>query len=353
MLAIWYFAGMFRQTWMMVLAVTMAVLAVLMTGAAIIQRRRLKLTLQKGWSIAFKKLEKEVAVQAENSSPLPVNRYKVNLLLRYDTDKNGTKRRLCGCAGSRKENAVNTAEFYITAPYCGLIKVELKKYRVYDPLTLFSSAKKINETADILVFPVEKRMNLVMPSVGSNDDIPKTETRTPKPGDDHSEVHLIREYRPGDLTKHIHHNYSARTDSIWVKEFTKDNDLIFDLYLDTADSDSLMTDDWDAFYEVVFSVLTALVRRNIAVNAHYFDRKKGGVCKFEVSSDALCAELLAKLYLADKTCKKDELFGSTDLHTLGKMLITAKLEWIFSGSPVYQFHKEKTEAELSALTFRL
>ncbi|MBQ9460921.1 MAG: hypothetical protein IJU51_03240, partial [Clostridia bacterium] len=73
MLAIWYFAGMFRQTWMMVLAVTMAVLAVLMTGAAIIQRRRLKLTLQKGRSIAFKKLEKEVAVQAENSSPLPVN----------------------------------------------------------------------------------------------------------------------------------------------------------------------------------------------------------------------------------------------------------------------------------------
>ena len=353
MLAIWYFAGMFRQTWMMVLAVTIALLTVLMTAAAIYQRRHLKLTLQKNRTIAFKKLEKEVVIHAENSSRLPVNRYKVKLLLHYATDKHGVRRKLCGCAGSRKENAGNTAEFYITAPYCGLIRAELKQYRVYDPLTLFSSAKRINESADILVFPVEKRMNLIMPSVGSNDDIPKTDTRTPKQGDDHSEVHLIREYRPGDLTRHIHHNYSAKTDSIWVKEFTKDNDLIFDLYLDTSESAGLMTDDWDAFYEVVFSVLIALVNKNIAVNAHYFDREKGGVCKFDVSNEALCAELLAKLYLADKECKKDELYGSTDIYAAGRMLITTKLEWTFSGNPVYQFHKEKVEAELSVLSFRL
>ncbi len=353
MLAIWYFAGMFRQTWMMVLAVTIAVLAVLMTADAIYQRRRLKLTMQKSRSIAFKKIEKEVVVHAENSSRLPVNRYKVKILLRYDNDKKGVKRNLCGCAGSRKENAGNTSEFYITAPYCGLIKAEMTQYRVYDPLTLFSSAKKMSESADILVFPVEKRMNLIMPSAGSNDDIPKTDTRAPKQGDDHSEVHLIREYRPGDLTRHIHHNYSAKTDSVWVKEFTKDNDLIFDLYLDTSDSSSLMTDDWDAFYEIVFSVLIALVRRNIAVNVHYFDREQGGVCRFDVSSEALCAEVLAKLYLSDKECKSGELFGNTDIHAPGRMLINTKLEWTFSGRPVYQFHKEKVEAELSALPFRL
>ena len=321
MLAIWYFAGMFRQTWMMVLAVTIAVLAVLMTADAIYQRRRLKLTMQKSRSIAFKKIEKEVVVHAENSSRLPVNRYKVKILLRYDNDKKGVKRNLCGCAGSRKENAGNTSEFYITAPYCGLIKAEMTQYRVYDPLTLFSSAKKMSEA--------------------------------PKQGDDHSEVHLIREYRPGDLTRHIHHNYSAKTDSVWVKEFTKDNDLIFDLYLDTSDSSSLMTDDWDAFYEIVFSVLIALVRRNIAVNVHYFDREQGGVCRFDVSSEALCAEVLAKLYLSDKECKSGELFGNTDIHAPGRMLINTKLEWTFSGRPVYQFHKEKVEAELSALPFRL
>ena len=185
MLAVWYFAGMFRQTWMMVLAV-------LMTAAAIYQRLRLRLSLLKSRSIAFKKLEKEVAIKAENRSRLPVNRYKVKLLIRYTTDKTGVKRRLNGCAGGRKENDDNISEFYINAPYCGVISIELKKISVFDPLTLFSSGARIKGSGEILVFPVEKRMNLIMPAVGSYDDIPLTDTRAPKQGDDHSEVHLIR-----------------------------------------------------------------------------------------------------------------------------------------------------------------
>ena len=353
MLAVWYFAGMFRQTWMMVLAVCIGLLAVLMTAAAIYQRLRLRLSLLKSRSIAFKKLEKEVAIKAENRSRLPVNRYKVKLLIRYTTDKTGVKRRLNGCAGGRKENDDNISEFYINAPYCGVIRIELKKISVFDPLTLFSSGARIKGSGEILVFPVEKRMNLIMPAVGSYDDIPLTDTRAPKQGDDHSEVHLIREYRPGDLTRHIHQNYSAKTDSIWVKEFTKDNDLIFDLFLDTSDSKALKTDEWDAFYEIVFSVLIALVNRDVSVNVHYFDREKGGVSQFSVNNDSLCAELLAKLYFADKDCKREELFGNTDINAPGRMLITTGLEWYFSGRPIYRFNKEKTEAELSALAFRL
>ena len=203
------------------------------------------------------------------------------------------------------------------------------------------------------MFPVEKRMNIIMPAVGSYDDIPLTETRTPKKGDDHSEVHLIREYIPGDLTRHIHHNFSAKTDSIWVKEFTKDNDLIFDLFLDTSGSDTLQTDEWDAFYEIVFSVLIALVRKEVALNVHYFDRARGGIVQFTADTEELCAELLAKLYLADKSCRPEELFSGTDTRSPGRMVITTGLEWYFSGRPVYRFHKEKTEAELSALAFRL
>ncbi len=353
MLAIWYFAGMFRQTWMMVLAVTIGVITILMTAAAIYQQRKLTIELQKKRSIAFKKLEKDISISAINKSRLPVNRYRVKMKLHYSTDKDGSRRTLSGCANGKGSKEDNLSEFYITAPYCGVINIELKKVRVYDPLTLFSSTRRLRESGEIIVFPVEKRMNIIMPAVGSYDDIPLTETRTPKKGDDHSEVHLIREYIPGDLTRHIHHNFSAKTDSIWVKEFTKDNDLIFDLFLDTSGSDTLQTDEWDAFYEIVFSVLIALVRKEVALNVHYFDRARGGIVQFTADTEELCAELLAKLYLADKSCRPEELFSGTDTRSPGRMVITTGLEWYFSGRPVYRFHKEKTEAELSALAFRL
>ena len=351
MFVLWYFAGMFRQTYIMIVALCIGLMLIVLSVFAVYQRRKLDFTLTKKRSIAFKKLECTVGILAANRSRLPVNRYRVKVGFRYRTDKRGMNRVLSGCAQGGGDSV---SEFYMSAPYCGVIDVSIRRISVYDPLTVFSSTKRIRNTGgEILVFPVEKRMNIIMPSTGSYDNIPLTDTRSPKPGDDHSEVHLIREYRPGDLTKHIHHNYSAKTDEIWVKEFSKENDLIFDLYLDTSDSAMVNTDEWDAFYEVVFSVLSNLVKRNISVNARYFDREKNGVVEFSVNNEGLCAELLAQLYLADKICTKEELYGGTNPSGAGVMIISTGLDWSFSGRPIYRFSKDKAEVELSALTFRL
>ena len=64
----WYFAGMFRQFELMTAALCIAVLTILLTILAIYQKRRLSLRLKKTRDIAFKKVEKEIAVLAENES---------------------------------------------------------------------------------------------------------------------------------------------------------------------------------------------------------------------------------------------------------------------------------------------
>ncbi len=352
MLVIWYFAGMFHQTILMILAVCFLVFLPALMLLAFYQRKHLHVTLQKPKVIAFKKIEKELAVLAENTSRLPVNRYRLKWRLRYTTDKKALRKKLSGCAGSRTMNDDNLSFLYLQAPYCGVIEVQLCRITVYDPLSILSSSRRLHESGQILVFPVEKPLHLEVPLTGRYDNLPVAETHSSKSGDDHSEVRLIREYRPGDLTRHIHRNYSARTDTIWVKEFSKENDYIFDLLLDTTVS-AVGTDTWDAFYEIVFSVVIALLRQDIYLNVYWYDQNKHGMVRLPVTNENEAAEMLAQLYLADKTCTAEALYHDLSPEQEGLMIINTRLEWYFSGQPVYHFHKELVEEELSTHSFRL
>ena len=352
MLVIWYFAGMFHQIPLMVLSVCLFLVPLTMCCLAIYQHHHLKITLPKPKDIAFKKIEKEVTVLAENSSRLPVNRYRLKLQLKYTTDKHPVRKKFSGCAGGRSMNEENLSYFYLQAPYCGIIEWQIKKATVYDPLSIFFSVRKMSEKGQLIVFPVEKPMQIEMPLSGRYDNLPVAETHSSKTGDDHSEVRQIREYQPGDLSRHIHRNYSARTDTLWVKEFSKENDYIFDLLLDTTDT-NIGTDEWDAFYEIIFSVMLALLKKDIYINVHWYDKQRNAVRSYRVDHETEAAEVLAQLYLADKACTPEVLYASLDPQQEGLMIINTHLEWYFSGQPVYAFHKETVEQELSSMTFCL
>lgn len=352
MLMLWYFAGMFHQVGLMILAVCFLLFPLAMFILLFYQKKRLNITLEKPKIIAFKKIEKEIGIRADNDSRLPVNRYRVKMRLRYTTDKNILRKKLGGCAGQRSMNEENLSFFYLQAPYCGVIDLQLTRWILYDPLSIFSVSHKLNETGQILVFPVEKSMHIELPADGRYDNLPVSETHSNKPGDDHSEVRLIREYRPGDLSRHIHQNYSARTDTLWVKEFSKENDHIIDLLLDTSPKDP-GTDGWDAFYEIIFSLLLSLLKKDIYSNVHWYDAEKNSLVTFQVSNDTDAAETLARLYLTDTHCTTESLYHHLPAQQEGLMILNTDLEWYFAGQPIYHFHKEIVEEELSTLVFRL
>ena len=349
---LWYIAGIFRQTYIMTLAVCIGLLIVVLTALSIFQKKKLSVTLRKEKAVTFKDAERSVAIRNLNRSRLPVNRYKLTLTMKYPTDKKVLKKKLFGCSSGKSADRDETSEFYIKAPYCGVIEIELKRLRVYDPFSVFYSTKKLSEKGQLLVFPAEKKMNILTQPYGSFDDLPLADTPSMKLGDDHSEIRQIREYRPGDLTRYIHRNYSARTDSIWVKEFCKENDRIIDLYLDASTPEAAEPEGLDAFYELVYSVICSLLDKDIMLCLHWYDNERKQLTAFDVRSRDDCPEMLGRLYLADKSCHT-QFSSFLPQDRRGTMLINSRLEWFFSDRAVYRFSRQNITKELVSLSFRL
>lgn len=351
LLILWYFSGMTRQSSVMALTLCALIFVVIMCAIAFYQKLHLKLKLKEPHDIAFKKIEKNITVSAENTGLLPVNKYRISLSAKYRNSRSAVKRKFSGCAGGKHDKDESDSEFYITAPYCGMIDLQINKAKVYDNLCLFSFSKRIRHSGELMVFPVPKRMNIVMPSSGSQDNLPLSEAVSDKPGDDLSEVRQLREYRPGDLFRHIHHNYSARSGNLWVKEYKKENDHIFDLYLDTSSETPVNAELADAFYEIVYSVAENLCRKEISVNIHWYDRKNKTFIDYRVSNDAECAEMLAKLYLTDTFCTKEEFASEASAADENAMKINISLEWTLGTRPIHRFNIPTVEAELASVPF--
>ncbi len=353
LLVIWYFAGMYRQTSVMTLAVCALIFVLLLIGIAVYQRFNINIRPDKKQDIAFKKIEKTVLVRADNKGIFPLNRYKLFLSVNYSGDKKKLKKKFTGCAWGKNGDKDDLSEFYLTAPYCGLIDIHFKRAKIYDNIALFSVPKKLRESGQLMVFPVEKNMNIIMPMTGFHDNIPLVETLSEKSGDDHSEVRLIREYRPGDLYRHIHRNYSARTDNLWVKEYRKENDFIFDVFLDTSSDGPVPPQILDSFYEIVFSVIINLCRKDIVIMAHWYDKEKNGIVDLEITKENQCFEMLARLFLTDTSCSRQTISGSIEQFGDKCMVISTGLEWRLGTRPIHRFDPQNTETELATNIFDL
>lgn len=353
LVVLWYFAGMYRQTAVMSIVVCGAVIVPVLAVLALFQKRHLTLRFPKTQLIAFKNLEKPIRIYADNSGPLPVNFYKVWLYLSYPHDKKPQKRKFTGSALSKKHNADNASEFYFTAPYCGLVTIQMKKMKVYDNLALFSSKKRLDEQLKVMVFPVPVEMNISMPPFGNYENEPLTETSSDKRGEDHSEIRMIREYRPGDLNRYIHRNHSAKTGSLWVKEFCKENDYIFDVILNTSSSVPLSAETADAMYEIFYSLLMTLLHREALLRVHWFDANTGTMTDYPLETSEEATELLGVLFNTDTTCTPEQFAAAASLLPKKAMTINTALEWTFDEKPVYRFSILNYQRELSSVPFTL
>lgn len=353
--ATWYFAGMNQQPSVMAAAVCGLVFVIFSFLLARILKHFLSADIPPQKNIIYKNTEAELTVHVENKSRLPVNRYKINILMKYRGEKKGTQKKFNGNASGGKDSKDNTAVIYFTAPYSGIIDVSMTKLRVYDYFMIFSSSKRLkNISGEVIVLPPPRKMHIRMPAFGSYTNEPVAESSSDTKGEDHSEIRLIREYREGDLTRHMHRNYSARTEKIWIKEYQKENDYIFDMFIDTSYSSELMTDDKDAFYEMVNSVLYNLMEHDIIILIHYFDKNKGGLIMYELSDKSHIDDFTAVFFRADTFCTKEEYASVSRTDVMSEaMFLTTSLEWFFNGKHIFTFKKGKILQELEQQFFDL
>jgi len=353
LLILWYFSGMFRQPAVMSLILCAVFVVVILLGLAIYQLFHINISLPKAKIITYKNVENRIEFNVENKSIIPVNRFKIIFVTGYTGVKKRIRKKFSGAALGKNENKDNISEFFMIPPYCGLVDIELKKIKVYDNMTLFSLSKKLDDHVQIFVMPVPKLMNISMPVFGGYDNMPMTEMLSHKSGDDNSEIRQVREYRTGDLYRHIHHNYSARTDSLWTKEYRKENDFVFDILVDTSHEGALPIEYSDAFYEILYSLVYTLIQNEMILKVHWFERSLKGLRSFDVNNEKDALEMMAALYSADSSCTKQEFYGAASVLKNEFMKINTSLEWYFGEKAVYRFSVQDIEKQLAGLIFDL
>ncbi len=97
--------------------------------------------------------------------------------------------------------------------HCGACTCSIQKGYVYDYLGLFRFPVSTPKSAEMLVMPTEKE---IVPN--PNPGLMQYKTYHPKAGGGFSEIHDMRQYRPGDSMRDIHWKLSSKLDDLIVRE---------------------------------------------------------------------------------------------------------------------------------------
>ncbi|MCH5344525.1 MAG: DUF58 domain-containing protein [Acetatifactor sp.] len=235
------------------------------------------------------------SLTVNNSGRLPV--WFWDAVLVWSQDAPIGKRKLSGQVRDRGQEKVI---FDVSAEHCGFITVTLLRMRVWDYLRLFRKRVKIKKKkrpmVRIPVFP-ERRVMQVESASGENVQIPGADQEPlPMVGQDVQEILQYREYQAGDSVKNIHWNLSAKNEEIWVKEYSKSEELRVGLFLDLVERGPMSMEHSDAFYEILMALLLGLLEKYDSVYTHWFCWEDKTMVTRRAASESECREILTTLY---------------------------------------------------------
>ena len=97
--------------------------------------------------------------------------------------------------------------------HCGMITCTVARARVFDYLGLFSLPRRWRCLAEVPVLPLPQPPEK-LPSLAQLQAL----SYRPKPGGGFSEVHELRDYRPGDSLREVHWKLTAKVDRPIIRE---------------------------------------------------------------------------------------------------------------------------------------
>ena len=240
----------------------------------------------------------------------------------------------------------NLLTYEDTAGHCGIFNFRARSLKVYDYLALFSRKRTIRAEMKVVVFPKKYEMKLETETafIGSEEPYPQS-SFLPESGS--GEIRQLREYRDGDLARHIHWNQTARTGRLWVKEYEEEAKGEVRLFLDLKEQEEAVSSDWDAFYTLLYALLSGLLQKAASVRVYW--RGKTGLSEIAIRDDAQCRKLLFWLY----TDRIEDETGGEGKNIEGAMRLTRDLSWYAGERLLFRFSKEKLMEELTYRTFRI
>ncbi len=337
-LSAFFLAGMFSYLPLLVLCIAMVLLAGILWVQSRYVRHFFSVSFQKHREQTIKNRDLCVKLLVSYTGRIPAGIVRVPVYARY---RQGKSRRLVRLTGGAWEKDSPLA-FTVRAPYCGMLTLTFTEFRTFDSLSLFGPKKPIGDTMRVAVFPGDETLNvqsLLEESIRV--ETLDEENRDPN-GEPTMEIRQLKEYQSGDAYRRIHWNVSARTDTLWVKEYEREADGTARLMLDGAGEKKEDSRQLSAFYELVSALTLGLLEEVSTVWLLYLDADAGQQVKRKVSDKESCRDALYQLY----GTKLGEDVSSSEEES-GGFKLTLSLALYYDRRLLRQFSEEHLADEIS------
>ena len=252
----WYLSGMYRSFPLTLLFLAEILFLSLLAVQTAIFRAAVSAAFASKIIYAEKNRECRCRIHLRQKSVFPAGRVRLTLVLSYPDGRRKFSRNLYGAVGPRGESDL---EFFVRPALCGPVRVELRHWRVYDSLSLFSAARRSRELMTIAVLPRPFSARIRdMTSGGADAGFSGGVNALTRP-ESSADFRDSREYRPGDPARAINWKQSARTGKLYVREYERESDEFFTLILNR--SGHISPENQDAFYEILSAILSGLLER--------------------------------------------------------------------------------------------
>ena len=186
--------------------------------AAVYLRQSIRLSLKGPETLIHNGDMVPVTLHIRNQGFFPANHLRVHVKYSNRLDGPAASQWVCTYADGKCDAFVT---FHVESAYCGVLHVEVDRFKAGSFLRLWGFTKKCNRILDVPVFPELFPVDFEI-SAKIRDFIGESDTYSKeKSGDDPSEVFDIRSFRPGDRLQRIHWKLTARQDELMVKEFSR------------------------------------------------------------------------------------------------------------------------------------
>lgn len=337
----YYLAGMYRSLPLMTLGVMEMVLLMLMMIQPLYFKEKISASFLKTGESTEAGSKTQCCIVVRNLSRLPVNRLELRLRIRYPQDIWGVNKKIYGSAERGEDNLA----FEISAKYCGLVKIKMDRIRVFDYLALFGSGKKLAEEMKIAVFPKERAFHIRLSDI-SQGSLQEKQTISGR-GDDYDEIYQIREYRNGDFGRHIHWNQSAKTESLWIKEYNQETDIRMHILIDSTGFSMASAAELSMFYKALFALMLGLLKEVSSIRIHWYHNDRENFEHMDGANAQQCRDVLLQLYqtefISDEDFPIKKAFDQCETHFQNILRLTLELSLFRGDTLACQFSPEKLD----------
>lgn len=292
-----------------------------------------------------------VQILLENKSPLPCLKFRCLLEQKSNFLNRKHREWLQGGLAAYGDNRFDYS--FVTDNY-GSYRIQMKKVRVYDLTGLFYFQKKVVYGGSVQALPKMQEIGVHISEASRNFSGEADVYDDFRPGDDHSELFQMREFRPGDKIQRIHWKLSAKQEELLVKEDSMPKACPVVLFLDYKNDRRHRAERVNAYLTILSGISFSLMDAGCAHYAAWYSGRREDIVRVRVDDEESLFLFLSG-YLEETFQKqaKDLAEAYQDKYKGERYLfafqLDERLRLMKNGETIMRFHPENWKKELEGL----